>query len=129
MEWIIQSFGIVKGKNEGWGGFKETGGSGVHPVQEAGKGDGFPDVVQAAEPGHQALDAHPEAAVGHAAVAPQVQVPLQGLLGQVMLLNAGQQGVQVVDALGAPDNLAIALRGQHIHAEGQALGSSGSGSI
>ena len=63
-------------------------GSGVDPVDEAGEGDGLPNVVEAAEPGHQALDAHPEAAVGHAAVAPEVQVPLQGLLGQVMLLDA-----------------------------------------
>ena len=37
---------------------------GVQAVDEAGKGDGLPHVVQAAEPGHQALDAHPEAAVG-----------------------------------------------------------------
>jgi hypothetical protein len=29
--------------------------SGINPVDETGKGDGFPDVVEAADPGHQAL--------------------------------------------------------------------------
>jgi membrane associated rhomboid family serine protease len=51
-----------------------------------GEGDGFAhDVVEAADPGDRALDAHAEAAVRDAAVAAQVQVPLEGFLGQLML--------------------------------------------
>jgi hypothetical protein len=57
-------------------------------VEGAGEGDGFADVVEAADPGDGALNAHAEAGVGDAAVAAQVEIPLEGFLGQVVLLDA-----------------------------------------
>jgi hypothetical protein len=57
-------------------------------VEGASEGDGFTNVVQAADPGYGALDAHAEAAVGNAAVTPEVQVPLEGFLGKLVLLDA-----------------------------------------
>ena len=49
--------------------------SGIDSVEGSGEGDGFTDVVQAADPGYDSLDAHTEAGVGDAAVFAQVEVP------------------------------------------------------
>ena len=51
----------------------------INPVQRSGEGDGFADVVEAADPGYDSLDAHAEAGVGDAAVFAQVEVPLEGV--------------------------------------------------
>ncbi len=72
---------------------------GINAVEGAGEGDGFADVVEAADPGDGALDAHAEAAVGDAAVAAEVEVPLEGVEGQVVLVDAGLEEVVAVDAL------------------------------
>ena len=48
-------------------------------------------VVEAADPCDGALDAHAEALVRHAAVAAQGEVPLEGLLGQLVVLDAAVQ--------------------------------------
>ena len=50
--------------------------SGIDSVEGAGEGDGFADVVEAADPGYGSLDAHAEAGVGDAAA--EVEVPLEG---------------------------------------------------
>ena len=50
----------------------------IYAIQRSGEGDGFADVVEAAEPGYYSLDAHAEAGVGDAAVLAQVEVPLEG---------------------------------------------------
>ena len=51
---------------------------GVDAVEGAGEGDSFADVVEAADPGYGAFDAHAEAAVGDGAVFAEVEVPLEG---------------------------------------------------
>ena len=60
------------------------------------------------------------------AVAAQVEVPLERLLRQLVLLDALQQQVEVVHALAAADDLAVALGRQHVDAQRE-LGSLGSG--
>jgi hypothetical protein len=65
--------------------------------------------------------------VRHGAVAAQVEVPLEGLLRQLVLLDALEQQVEVVEALAAADDLAVAFRRQHVDAERQ-FGRSGSAS-
>ena len=90
----------------------------VHAVEGAGEGDGFADVVEAADPGDGALDAHAEAGVGDGAVAAQVEVPLEGVEGQVVFEDAGAEEVVAVDALRAADDLAVALGREDIDAEG-----------
>ena len=87
-------------------------------MEGAGEGDGFADVVEAADPGDGALDAHAEAGVGDAAVAAQVEVPLEGFLGEVVLFDAGVEQLIAGDALRAADDFAVALGGEHIDAEG-----------
>ena len=66
----------------------------VNPVQRARERDRFADVIEAADPGYGALNAHSEAAVGDAAVATEVQVPLEGLAGQVVLVDAGAEQLE-----------------------------------
>src|SRR5271165_752025 len=51
----------------------------VHAVQHAREGNDLANVFGAAEPGHGAFEAQAETGVGHAAKAPQVQVPLEGV--------------------------------------------------
>src|ERR1035437_5832466 len=57
----------------------------VDAVQAAGKGDGLADVVEGADPGDHSFNAHAEAGVGDRAVAAQVEVPLEGFFGQLVL--------------------------------------------
>mgnify|MGYP002475940187 CR=1 FL=1 len=59
-----------------------------------------------------------KAAVRHAAKAAQLQVPLEGLVGQLVLVQALDQQLVAGDALAAADDLAVAFRGQHVGAEG-----------
>ena len=76
-----------------------------------------------------ALDAHAEAGVRHGAVAAQVEVPVEGFLGQLVLLDALEQQVVVGHALAAADDLAVALGGEDVDADSATSGRSGSGSM
>jgi hypothetical protein len=91
----------------------------VDAVEGSGERNGFADVVEAAYPGYGALDAHAEARVRDAAVAAQVQVPLECLLGEVMLLDAGVEQFITRNALRAADDFAVTLGGQHVDAESE----------
>ena len=51
----------------------------IYPVNHAREGDDLADVLGAANPGDGALQAHAEAGVGDAAVAAEVEIPLEGL--------------------------------------------------
>ena len=75
-------------------------------------------MVEAADPGYGALDAHAEAGVGDGAVAAQVEVPLEGGEREVVFEDAGAEEVVAVDALRAADDLAVALGGEDVDAEG-----------
>ena len=63
----------------------------INAIEGSGEGDGFADVVEAAEPRDDSLDAHAEAGVGDAAVPAQVEVPLEGGEREVVLFDAGFQ--------------------------------------
>ncbi len=62
--------------------------SGVHPVEHPGEGDGFADMINAANPGHDALHAHSETGVGHASILAQVKIPLESFSGEMVLFDA-----------------------------------------
>src|SRR5208282_5503782 len=49
--------------------------SGVDPIERPRERDRLPHVLQAADPGHHALNAHAEARVRNRAVAAQIQIP------------------------------------------------------
>src|ERR1035437_10008174 len=81
----------------------------VQPVQHPRERDGLANVLQPADPGYAALDSHAEPAVRHGPVLTQIDVPIERLLGQMMLLDALEQQFDVVYALPAADDLAVAL--------------------
>jgi len=62
----------------------------------------------------------------HAAVAAQVEIPLEGLFGQVVFAQAFQKQIVIVNALAAADDFAVAFRRDHIESEGE-LGALASG--
>src|SRR5262245_5730323 len=51
----------------------------IQPVEGARIGDRLAQVMDAGDPGDEALDAHPEARVRHRAVAADVEIPLKRL--------------------------------------------------
>src|ERR1017187_3199158 len=89
----------------------------IQPVQRTREGNGLAHVLQSADPGHGALDAHAESGVRNAAELAQVEIPLEGVFRQFVLMNALQQKIVGPNALRAPDDFPITLRRQHIHAE------------
>src|ERR1700680_3622389 len=91
----------------------------VEPVQHSGKRNGLAHVFQAANPGHGALNAHAEAAMGHAAKFAQVEIPLERFFGQVVFVNALQQQFVGRHALRAADDFPVAFGREHIHAQSQ----------
>src|SRR5260370_18460564 len=83
------------------------------------KGYGLANVHRASDPGYSAFQAQTETRVGNAAVAAQVQIPLERLYRQVILFQSFNKQIIVVDTLAAADNLAIALRSEHVKGECQ----------
>ena len=76
-------------------------------------------MMEPANPRHHPLDSHPEARVRHRAVAPEVEVPVERLDRQPVRDDTRPQGLVVVLALAAADNLAVALGCQHVDAQRQ----------
>src|SRR3989304_707975 len=83
-------------------------------------------MLELRDPGDEPLDPHPEPRVGHASEPSQVEVPLEVLLGEAVLLEPLFQESQVVDALTASDDLAVALGRENVDAENP-VGSLGMG--
>jgi hypothetical protein len=75
-------------------------------------------VGEPADPPDGALDPEAESRVGHGAVLADVEVPLERLQRETVLLDPPQQQVVIVDPLAAADDLAVALRRDHVDAEG-----------
>src|SRR4029079_8894042 len=89
----------------------------VDPVEHAREGDRLAQVLDAADPGHDPLDAHAEARMGHAAVRAKIAIPAERLFGEVVLANALVELLSIREALAAPDDLAISLGGQDVRGE------------
>src|SRR5260370_1513199 len=91
----------------------------IHAVNHAREGDNLTNVLCSANPGHHALKAHAKAGVRHAAIAAQVQIPLEGLLGQLLLSQSLDQKIVTRDTLSAADDFAVTLRSQHVKSKRQ----------
>src|SRR6266851_4595219 len=91
----------------------------IHAVNHAREGDDLANVLGAANPGDGALEAHSEAGVGNAAVAAQVEIPLKSFFGEVVLAEALQEQIVIMDALAAADDFAVTFRGDHVEGEGE----------
>src|SRR5436309_2475435 len=74
-------------------------------------------MLEAADPADEALDAHAEAAVGDAAVAAQVEIPLEGFLREVVLLDPRDEQIEIGEALAAADDFTVALWRQDVDAQ------------
>src|SRR5215210_3114337 len=93
--------------------------SGSESVEHPRERDGLADVLDAAHPCDAALDAHAEARVRDAAVAAQVEIPLERLARQVVFLELFFEEFERGGALAAADDLAVALGREDVHAERQ----------
>src|SRR4029453_6340946 len=74
-------------------------------------------MLDPANPADHAFDPHPEAAMRHAAEAAEVEVPLEGFLGKLVLLDTRHQQIVVVDTLAAADDFTVAFGCEHVDAE------------
>src|SRR5229473_2011838 len=91
----------------------------IHAINHSREGDDLANVFGAANPGDGTLKAHPEAGVRNAAEAAQIEVPLEGFFGQVVLVQALQEQIVIVNALAAADDFAVAFRSDHVESEGE----------
>ena len=90
-----------------------------NPIKHAREWNRFPDVLDAAHPRGAAFNAHAESCVRHAAVAAQVEIPLERLLRQLMQRNLFLQKLQRRGPLAAANHFAIAFRRQHVDTQRQ----------
>src|SRR6266478_3188023 len=65
----------------------------IHAINHAREGNDFANVFGAANPGDRALQAHSEAGVRNAAVAPKIEIPLERFFGQVVFPQALQEQI------------------------------------
>src|SRR5688500_8659505 len=79
------------------------------PVQQSRERYRLSDVRELADPGDGAFEADAEAGMRDGTVAADVQVPLEGFLRQAVARDALFEQLQVVDALAAADDLAVAF--------------------
>ncbi len=74
-------------------------------------------MLEFADPGDHALDAHAEAAVRHGAVAAEIEIPLERFLRQIVLLDPRQQELEIRETFAAADDSPLPLGCEHVHAE------------
>src|SRR5689334_13209065 len=86
-------------------------------IEHAGEWDRLAHMAEPADPGDAPLDPEAEAGVRKGAVTAQIEVPLERLLGELVLLDGVLQRREVILALAAADDLAVALGREDVHAE------------
>src|SRR5713226_661454 len=91
----------------------------IDAIEQAREGDHLADVRSSANPGDGAFNPQTESGMRHAAVAPQVQIPLERFLGQIVLADALDQQIVAGNALATTDNLAVAFRREHVETQRQ----------
>src|SRR5712692_7738634 len=89
-------------------------GSRVNPIQHPRIRNRLAQMRQARDPGDDALHTHAEAGMRERSVLANVEIPLKRLDGQVLLAQALQQQVVVVNSLRAADDLAVSLGRNHV---------------
>src|SRR6266540_2701557 len=94
---------------------------GINPVQHPRKRYALAHVLGAADPGDGALESEAKPSVRHGAVAAEVQIPFERLAWETVGGNPLLEGLQVVLALPASDDLTHSFGGQDVHAERQTL--------
>src|SRR4051812_3840807 len=88
-----------------WGDVRVCG-LGFQPVQHARERDRLAEVLDAADPGDAPFDAHADPAVRDRAVFAQVEIPVEGFLGELVGRDLLSQKLEVGGALAPTDDLA-----------------------
>ena len=70
--------------------------SGIDPLKSSWKRDGFPHVLDAAQPAYDALDPHSKTSVRYRAISAQIQVPFESLLRKLVFIEFTLEGLEVV---------------------------------
>src|SRR5260370_7471395 len=91
----------------------------IYPVKHARERNHFANVLCPANPGYGAFQTQTEAGMGDAAVAAKIEIPLKGFFRQVVLAQALDEQIVIVDALAAADDLAVAFGRKHVKGEGE----------
>jgi len=78
-------------------------------------------VLEAADPADDPLDPHAEARMRHRPKPPQIEVPLERFLGQVVVLDSLQKQIVTRKTLAATDDFADAFRSELVDAQRQLL--------
>src|ERR1700690_4470266 len=89
----------------------------IDAVKHPWEGYHFADVLRSANPGDGAFQAQAEACMRNAAVPPQVEIPLELLLGQVVFADARENAFVARFALAAADDFAVTVRCNHVEAQ------------
>src|SRR5689334_18008659 len=71
-------------------------------------------MFEAADPGYDALDAHAETGMRHAAEASQIQVPLERFFRKLVLFDAPDELVIVLETLTTADDFAVSLGRENV---------------
>src|ERR1700719_3254983 len=90
---------------------------GIESMQRPGERDCLSYVFQSANPSHSPLDSHAETPMRHAAVFPQIEIPLERLFRQSVLTNALEKHLVGCHALRAANDFAITFRREDVHAQ------------
>src|ERR1700722_8114885 len=88
-------------------------------MQHARKWNCFADVLEATDPGDGSFDAHAEAGVGDASVLAQIEIPLEGFFGKIVLVDALDQEFVGRHALRSADNFSVAFRSKDVDAKSE----------
>src|SRR6266849_6852605 len=86
----------------------------IYPVQHARERNHFANVLCPANPGYGALQAQTEARMRDAAVAAKIEIPLKSVFGEIVLAQALDEQIVIVDALAAADDFAVAFGREHV---------------
>src|SRR5688572_14872630 len=89
----------------------------VYPIQHSRIRNRLAEMLEAADPAHHTLDAHAEPAVRHAAVAAEIEVPLERFLRQFVFVDPLQQEIVVIYSHATADDFAITLGRQDVHTQ------------
>src|SRR5262249_11824632 len=92
---------------------------GLQPEQHPGKQNLLAHVVDPTNPRDCQLDPHAEATVGHAPEFPEIEIPLEGFFGQIVLVDSLEQQRVRRHALRAPDDFAISFGREDVHTQRQ----------
>src|ERR1051325_11090467 len=90
-------------------------GSRLDAIDHTRKRNGLANVLDAAHPRRTAFDAHAKSAMRNAAVAAQIEIPLERLLRQLMQRDLLFEKLERRRTLTTANHFAVTLRREHVN--------------